>query len=216
MVNSCVGPTRTGLGKPDISASGNFTLSTFPLGLRQSEILSCPGCLDLLGFHNMDGGTSLACPVVAATAALYIEKNPTATWEDVRNAIVFCADADKFTGNNLPNNQWGYGKVDAFKALTQCYLGVNDVFTYPQATLSIFPNPFKESAQITYDFSPVTVFMDARITLYDVMGKEIKTIHLEENKGIIGITKGNLASGIYFYSLVVDGKRLITEKLEVM
>jgi hypothetical protein len=48
------------------------------------------------------------------------------------------------------------------------------------------------------------------------LGKEVKAISLKSNSGIINLNKNTLASGMYFYSLMVDGSRLKTEKLDVL
>ncbi|MGW6935881.1 S8 family serine peptidase [Lentzea sp. NPDC054927] len=51
------------------------------------------------------GGTSMASPHVAGTAALYLAKNPAATPQQVRDALVTAATSDKVTnpGPNSPN-----------------------------------------------------------------------------------------------------------------
>lgn len=212
---SSVGPSRTRLLKPDICASGGGALSVYPDTFRTACPPS-PNPYDSLECDNMDGGTSMSSPMVAGIAALYIEKYPKASWNEVKYAITQCgAYTDIYTGTT-PNDQWGWGKVDAFKALVNCPVGINDITYSPPAILTVFPDPYRESAQINYDFSSITKYSDAYISLYDIMGNEIRKIVLVENKGAINISKGNLSSGIYFYSLIVDGNRLVTQKMEVM
>ena len=64
------------------------------------------------GMHYLYNGTSFA-GVVAGVAALYLQKHPDADYAEIKNAIITQAKQDTFTGDALPNNSWGYGKVDA-------------------------------------------------------------------------------------------------------
>src|SRR6185436_15270174 len=72
------------------------------------------------GYHMTGGGTSAAAPVVAGIAALYLEENPGADWQDVKNALTTCSFNDSFMWGPYPNNAWGFGKVNAFDAMTTC------------------------------------------------------------------------------------------------
>ncbi len=211
------GPTRNyTLMKPDIAAPGGFTLSAYPTCLA-----ACNTSTDSLACHDIDGGTSMASPMVASAAGLYLCKNPTATAANVRYCIVSTAYNDRFTGpaSQIPNYNWGYGKLDAFNALTMCGLsdGVASV-NEPEGVfiLSAYPNPYSLITTITYDFSAIKNFNSANIVVYDIMGKVVKTIGLKANEGSVKIDRSGLPSGIYFYSLLVDGARLKTGKLEVL
>jgi hypothetical protein len=55
---------------------------------------------------------------VAGIAALYLEKRPTANYQEIKQALICTAVKDSFTGNTA-NTEYGNGKVDAFAALTQ-------------------------------------------------------------------------------------------------
>lgn len=115
--DSSKGPTRDERQKPDISAPGTYTLAT---GNRQhiAVTLGANKGFEIAddSLHNRNGGTSMASPVVAGIAALLLEANPEAWWYEIKNRIVSSAIKDTFTGNNLPDNYWGYGKINAFDA----------------------------------------------------------------------------------------------------
>jgi len=71
-----------------------------------------------LDFTGRFGGTSAACPQVAAVAALMLSVNPNLTQQQVFNFIT--ASADKVGGVSYPggkNNQYGYGRLNAFEAV---------------------------------------------------------------------------------------------------
>jgi subtilisin family serine protease len=211
---SGVGPTRDGRIKPDITSPGDYCMSVLPTTLRQMYIGN-PHMIDSGAHHYLDGGTSTASPGVAGTAALYLQMYPTATNIDVKNAIIYCSTQDHFTGHSLPNNKWGYGKVNAFKALTGCALGVPNITQQPISTLYAYPNPMRSETVIQYDFSSIKEYCTADIVIYDVMGQKVKTIEVKKDKGSVTLDKGSLAAGTYFYSLSVDGNNIRTEKLIV-
>lgn len=114
--NSSKGPNRVGHIKPDVSATGDGIMSSCPIWLSTSLIVSNPTMLAEGGQHVRNGGTSMASPVIAGIAALYLEKCPTATYQDFLDALHTLAYEDFYT-NTTPNMGYGYGKVDAFELL---------------------------------------------------------------------------------------------------
>lgn len=115
-INSSKGPNRLGITKPDVSASGDLILAACPLWLSASLQGSNPGMLDIDGQHVRNGGTSMASPVIAGIAALYLEKCPLATYQDFINDLYLNTWSDAQTGTT-PNNAYGYGRLDAFSLL---------------------------------------------------------------------------------------------------
>ncbi|MBL0310678.1 MAG: S8 family peptidase [Bacteroidetes bacterium] len=115
---SSLGPTRDNRLKPDIMASGSTTLCTGDQNTINALVSSSQKYKVAIGRkHIRNGGTSMASPVVAGIAALYLEKRPTATWDEVKKALIWTAIRDSFTTIS-PNPEYGYGKVNAFQALT--------------------------------------------------------------------------------------------------
>ncbi|MCY7409491.1 MAG: S8 family peptidase [Chitinophagales bacterium] len=137
--SSSWGPSRDGKIKPEVAAPGNTTLATGQIVAVQALIIAQPYKVALGGMHNRNGGTSMAAPVVAGVAALYLQKNPQASWKEIKDAIETTTYTDDFTGNNLPDNKFGYGKVNAFAALTSVLIyGCTVPFSInfdPQATV---------------------------------------------------------------------------------
>jgi hypothetical protein len=73
------------------------------------------------------------------------------------------------------------------------------------------PNPFTSTTTIKY-MLPST-FQSAFMTIKNVNGKAVKTYTLSAQNGNVVLDGGELAAGVYFYSLVVDGKTVETKKM---
>lgn len=215
---SSSGPTRDGRIKPEITASGTTVLSCLPVADIAWTVANTPNKMAAGGKHVKNGGTSMASPMVAGVAALYLQKNPDADFKEVKNAILNSAKKDQFTGNSLPDNSWGYGKVDGFKALANAAVGFPDL-TDRHTTFSIYPNPINENekAYIRYDFKQDAHFSSARIQIADLYGKVVKILACKDKAGVVELSKSDVHhSGIYFYSLILDGKLFSTKKLIVL
>ncbi|MEP6465763.1 MAG: tail fiber domain-containing protein, partial [Parafilimonas sp.] len=74
------------------------------------------------------------------------------------------------------------------------------------------PNPFNGSTIIKY-YLPAQI-SNAKVVISDANGHNLKTISLS-NKGAgqVNITAGTLSSGSYFYSLLIDGKKIDTKQM---
>ena len=155
------GPNRKGIIKPDISATGDYTMATGDS--TQITLLQGSGQGERVGYcckYNRNGGTSMASPVVTGIVALYLEKNPNAGWEEIKQAITRTAKIDGFTGA-VPNNTYGYGKVQACDAmLYNAVFGCMDstAFNYnPAATIddgSCIPYIYGCTDSAAFNFNP--------------------------------------------------------------
>ena len=71
-----------------------------------------------------------------------------------------------------------------------------------------FPNPFNPSTIINYELRIRNFVM---LKVYDIAGREVATLVNEimpAGKHAVEFNAGNLPSGVYFYSLYVDGKQI--------
>ncbi len=113
---SAKGPTRRGYIKPDVVACGDVSLSAGPFWLLNDPGYNAAMSID--GLHVRNGGTSMASPVVAGIAALYLQKCSKGNYQSFLDAIRSTAFTDMFTGT-VPNNAYGYGKIHALNMMTQ-------------------------------------------------------------------------------------------------
>ncbi|KAG6594264.1 subtilisin serine protease [Phytophthora cinnamomi] len=111
---SSKGPTVRGLRKPDVAAPGALILSS---------------CWTDDSSYCFKSGSSMASPHVAGAIALYLSANPGTTYEKIKGLLQSSSVTTTLTtptgytcGNtqdrNFPNNQYGYGRIDIFSALS--------------------------------------------------------------------------------------------------
>ena len=126
----------------------------------------------------------------------------------VKNA----ADADTpidTTGQTVNTNIFiPYGAA-AVCSDANAIIGIENSFT----SLSISPNPFTGKATVSF-FSNQNRKFTERIT--NLLGSEVykKEIEAQQGENKTVIDRGNLAAGVYFYSLS-DGKTMITKRIVV-
>ncbi len=129
--NSSKGPSRHNLTKPDVTAAGDVSMGAGPLWLLTNPAYNA--LIDSGGMHVRNGGTSMASPVVAGIAALYLERCRYATYDSFINDIHATSYSDGFTGTT-PNNAFGYGKANAFDLLQELTLEPQPTISYNSAT----------------------------------------------------------------------------------
>ncbi len=118
VATSSEGPTRDNRIKPDIAATGNIAISTCSIYRRDWFLANNQRFkVGIGGWHARNGGTSMASPVVAGIAALYLDKCPTASNAEIMEAVTATANQDGNTGAT-PNNTWGYGKVNGHNTVS--------------------------------------------------------------------------------------------------
>jgi hypothetical protein len=224
-IASSKGPTRLNLQKPDVSACGDMTLSAGPL-----SVLAANAGTNLIGqggMHIRNGGTSIASPVVAGIAALYLSYCPNASWQEVKSAIIKAAEPTMFSGT-VPNYGYGFGFVNAekiFDSLNQVYL--TSLYQCPNPTLvttnplftSIAWNTLETTDTIyvatpgdisaiavnnsgckLYDTITITALLPAVIPIIGYSGGQIYTVTNFPGTGVINwnIDGNNVGTGLTF------------------
>jgi serine protease AprX len=186
---SSVGPTTSVPAriKPDVMAQG--------------APVHCASPTDPIGYTYQQG-TSLSCPLAAGVAALILHAKPNSTPTEVANALRFTASQA-----NNPDNQMGWGVIDAFAA----------IHSYKPTTFPLdnnFPNPFPTPSNPSTTI-PFVLAEQSHVTImiYDILGREVRTLVNEQrSQGIFSVAWDgknnsglNVASGVYFYRLVASG-----------
>ena len=81
------------------------------------------------------------------------------------------------------------------------------------ASLSVFPNPSQGSVTVVLNESSASSAYKLR--LRNIIGKEVRTVALHPQFSGVGLTLdlSDLPAGLYFYSLLVDNKAVLTKRL---
>ena len=101
------------------------------------------------------------------------------------------------------------------KSATDEILRIEDrLFANDKITVSnIYPNPSTEYAEIDYSVSGS--FTEAKIVIYNMLGSTVNEHELDRSERKVKISTRDMANGIYFYQLSLDGKKVATKKLLV-
>ncbi|MCX6164773.1 MAG: T9SS type A sorting domain-containing protein, partial [Ignavibacteriae bacterium] len=76
-----------------------------------------------------------------------------------------------------------------------------------------YPNPFNPTTNIKYQ---ITNSSFVSLKVFDILGKEIESLVNEKQEAgiyVMSFNGSDLSSGIYFYSLFVDGNKIDTKRM---
>lgn len=229
--SSSVGPTLTGDIKPDVCAPGvnivsaqNFfidddtyySLAGWDIAALDTDYETCEGLSGY--FHIMaQTGTSMSAPAVTGAIALWLQADPTLTVDRIKDII---ANSSRQPDSYLtyPNNQYGYGEIDAYSGLLYM-LGVtaiSDVSRHqPQNTTIIldgrqlriaFNNVAGEASKLSGnpvagDASTLSGSENFTVKIYSTNGRLLLTAN---NQSIISLD--HLPQGIYAVQVTTHDK----------
>ena len=90
--------------------------------------------------------------------------------------------------------------------LNDYWTGINDIKNSPAFTLSNYPNPFSSHTTIEYTM-PEKSTTQASLIITDTKGQKVKELNLDCSKGThqAELNASSLNSGIYYYTLKIDG-----------
>lgn len=89
-----------------------------------------------------------------------------------------------------------------------------DEFDYKDIKLSdVYPNPSSRIAQLDYQFENPRV--KAKITINSFIGNPVAEYELDPERNSLSINVSELKEGIYFYTLFLDNKNIVTKKLQI-
>lgn len=75
-----------------------------------------------------------------------------------------------------------------------------------------YPNPTNNLTRISYDLKSS---QNARLVFYNILGSAVKEVDLNDKQGTLILSTSGFESGIYYYSIIADGKILPAKKLVV-
>ena len=92
-------------------------------------------------------------------------------------------------------------------------VGVDELDKFGGNISNAYPNPANAAVSIKYELKEFS--QKGSVVFYDMLGKSVKAVALNDKKGTAKINVDDLNSGVYFYSLLVDGKAVSTKKLVI-
>ncbi len=189
--------------KPDITAPGVRVLSQLPDGSFRAW-----------------NGTSMAGPHVAGVVALMISANPSlAGHVDVIEEIITSTARRKFSPIDscdtdpmtIPNNVYGYGVINALKAVKKAlaWHPVKNNNTLDNGGIVVWPNP--TNGLLEFDFVEVKDTEVQDILFSTLGGKVVKTAPYYKDSNRWKYDFSGYPSGVYLYSIrlgnrSVDGR----------
>ncbi|MBX7180915.1 MAG: S8 family peptidase [Bacteroidia bacterium] len=206
------GPLADGRIKPDITAPG-LTLATAissmdtaytPTGSNSTQVVYAyndPNTQKTYYYAEFSG-TSASSPAAAGIAALLLEADPSLNPQRLKDSIQSNAIQEYFMGN-LPNNNWGYGKINAYRTLKGFYPGYYAgvrTLSGTDMNLAIFPNPTSGNSFLSFESQGHNAI---HLKLYDCLGilhwqREIQT---EKGLNRLELPTETLSGGSYFLQL---------------
>ena len=131
------GPTQEGLVKPNVAAIGSGVMSVQTNSRNQ---------------YTAKSGTSMSTPVVAGVLALLFQANPDLDPLTARNILQYTSEFQWVTHPVRPNNDYGWGFVDARAALAEAVdidtsLGIS---IHPETATRVYPGNETTGDQVRY------------------------------------------------------------------
>jgi serine protease AprX len=184
------GPTYDGRIKPDVTNMG--------VGLWAAKATGT-GAGKGTTYYLPMSGTSMATPMTSGVVALLLQANKTLTPAQIKTVLTKTA---KPLGGSVPNNDYGYGRVDAKAALDYVLTGKVPVPT-PTPTPSPGPNP---SPTPTPQPGGYAVTLTTMFAKYDNKYGRIESFQVKAGTTVgQGIFLGNIGENADSYTITVNG-----------
>ncbi|KXK48090.1 MAG: hemagluttinin repeat-containing protein [Chlorobi bacterium OLB5] len=214
---------KSGFGgfKKTINGGLNWVIQTLPSG---GYISTGSG---ILTFSNINKDTAwgvggyLFYPIQGARAFLYRTTNGGDTWYFQIPDTSYQIPNFSFTEFTNRYNGWAYtqttrGIHTTNGGDTTFYLPVNQISSEVPSEYKLFqnyPNPFNPNTIIRFQINRLS---DIKLSVFDIQGKQIA--ELVNGKYSAGIYEtdwnaAGFASGIYFYSLIIDNNLIDSKKM---
>jgi len=148
--------------------------------------------------YGNSSGTSFSCPILAGASALILSVDPTLTPMELldllRNTASQSTNPDRLMGWGIINT------LDVVNSLnpTTVEIEVPEDFYI----LRNYPNPFNPSTKVQFS---VPQQSDVKITLHDMLGREIKLLFddkVDAGMQEFVVDAGNLVSGVYLVRMI--------------
>lgn len=205
-LGSSAGPTHDGRRGVDFATPGEVCFAAY-----QPDTWYHNASANLVqggnGLYGIQNAVSAAAPLSTGIIALMLEANPTLTPTQIKDILQQSSEGDGFTGT-VPNPVWGYGKLNALKALERAAqpLSIAETAHLP---LSVSPNPFRDMLHLSFDPSQLQI---QEIVVWDVQGGRC---HEHRSPQTHHIMLTHLKPGFYWLEIRTDQGKWIEKMVKI-
>ena len=204
---SSIGPTTDGRIKPDVIAPGTNVISSYSSYYLENHPDAGDITWDVAHFPfqgrtyawNSNSGTSMSCPAVAGTIALWLQAKPDLTPEDVIDVIAHTSRRPD-ASLQYPNNTYGYGEIDAYRGLLYI-LGIDGIdevsATHTKAIVSVSGGRLQVRL-------PQEATKSTSLRIFNLSGRQVYQTVLPARQQDYDLVLPSLTSGIY--AIQIEGE----------
>ncbi len=189
---SGIGPTQDGRIGIDVSVPGNMNIGAYAPRSNFGSVLGNVIINDSRNMYGMIGAVSGANPVMAGVVALMFEADPTLTATEIKTILRETARMDSNTGS-VPNNSWGYGKLDVRAAIEAILGPPSSVYDNISEEISVYPVPVTDG--IVHLTLPDAI-SEWHLRVYNLQGQVIYSSQERNTRATINLS--NEKRGTYF------------------
>lgn len=208
------GPTADGRQKPDITAPGCLINAPFSQYYSTSDdafsTSSATAKTTFNGsnyYYTAQAGTSMAAPIAAGTIALWLQAEPTLTYEKIREVLKQTSRRDSYTGEATTENDntWGAGKIDAFAGLKYVIehhndlSGIDDTQSADNEVFKLVTHRDARTAEVFFPANGKT----ATVSVYNVQGQQVATFTVSDSGQTLDLN--GIGDGVYLFKLQHGG-----------
>lgn len=174
---SASGPGTNGIVKPDVTAPGSNVISASSSYYMETSNFNRNYMVDSIVSNGRTypwvaaSGTSMAAPVAAGTVALWLQADPTLTPEKVMDIIAHTSRHPD-TSMDYPNNEYGYGDIDAYRGLLYI-LGVDGIEGISAEHPKDITITVNAGGQLSLDFVNATT-QPIAVSIYSIGGIKLQ------------------------------------------
>lgn len=226
---SSQGPTSDGRTKPDITAPGLVLGSAVSSYDTNFSSVNSPEYENVVTsyYKPQNGrtynyamlmGTSMSSPAAAGIIALMLQVNPALDADSIMILLKQNAILDNFTGTipSQGSNIWGYGKINAYRAILAMLntVGIETVESNgEQLACILYPNPNKGQYNIDYNTDKEELL---KMEVTDITGKNIlvKEWKVKAGSNSTVVNLQHVPDGVYFTRLKSDKGSVVIKVLK--
>jgi hypothetical protein len=179
------------------------------------------GALFTNSMFNPPGASVSTTPQIENNGGIITDKT---NWIQITGSFIAAGGEKYLTIGNFSNdtatlkqyvgNGGGVNVPDSYYYIDDVYVGETPLGVQAieqDSKIRLYPNPNNGTMTLEYNID-----QEGELQVWDVTGKLVATYKLNSRINSMKITDNILINGVYYYSLIVNKKRLFTDKLVII